>query len=72
MYLCQRKGGPIIPAALIPHCINLLIKKCNSVDYNGILCSKITMTLTVHISTDMKPTSLNRKSVGPVSPLDIA
>lgn len=30
------------------------------------------MTLTVHVSTDMKPTSLNRTSVGPVTPSDIA
>lgn len=70
IYLCLRKGCPITLAALIPHHVNLLIKECNSVDYNGILCSKVTMTLTVPISTDMKPTSLNG-TVGPVSPSDI-
>jgi len=72
MYLCLRNGDPIILAALLPHHVNLLIEECKSVDYNGILCSKITMTLIVHISNDMKPTSLSKTSVGPVSPLDIA
>jgi len=66
MYFCLRRGGPIILGALIPHHVNLL--KNATLDYSGILCSKITMTLRVHISTDMKPTSLNRTSVGPVSP----
>jgi hypothetical protein len=69
MYLCLRKRGPIILATLIPHHVNLLIKECNSVDYNGILCSKITMTLAVHIPTNTKPIS-NRICVGPVSPSD--
>jgi hypothetical protein len=74
-YICTyglRKEGPIILAALIPHHINLLITESNFVDYKGILCSKITITLTGHISTDMKPASLNRTSVGSVFPSDIA
>jgi hypothetical protein len=71
-YICTyglQKGGPIILAVLTPQCINLLITESNSEDYNGILCSKITIIMTVHTSIDMKPTSLNRTSV---SPSDIA